>query len=239
MDRLEATRTFYGFMDELKCHIGGRQCLAAATRRMRWPNRGVYFFFETGEERSGSGKGARVVRVGTHALKRNSGTTLWGRLRQHRGTIRPPGGNHRGSVFRKLIGDALIAQSPRLGISTWGDKPSASRQVRDAERPLECMVSKRIGDMRVLFLAIEDSPGPNSLRGFIERNSIALLSGYADDPIDAPSVDWLGRHSKRERVRRSGLWNNNHVDENVHHQFLDVMGGLVRGVTTSPESVPK
>ena len=142
MDRFEATRIFYSFMDELERHVGGRRCLAAATGRMQWPNRGVYFFCEAGEVRSGSGEGTRIVRVGTHALNRGSGTTLWGRLRQHRGTLRPPGGNHRGSVFRKLIGDALMAQSPSLEISTWGDKPSASRQVRDAERPLECMVSQ-------------------------------------------------------------------------------------------------
>ena len=136
-----------------------------------------------------------------------------------------------------LIGDALMARDPRIEISTWGDKSSASRNVRDLERPLECKVSTRIGDMGVLFLAIEDAPGPSSVRGFVERNSIALLSGYAEDPIDAPSADWLGRKSNRDRVKRSGLWNNNHVDENVHPQFLDVMGGLVRGVTTSPESV--
>ncbi len=231
MDRIEATRLFYGCMNELESRIGGRRCLAEATGHMRWPDRGVYFFFESGELRSGSGEGARVVRVGTHALKTGSGTTLWGRLRQHRGTLRPPGGNHRGSVFRKLVGDALMAQTPSLGISTWGDKSSASRQVREAERSLECMVSRRIGNMTVLYLAIEDASGPDSRRGFIERNSIALLSGYAGDPIDAPSADWLGHHSTRERVKRSGLWNNNHVDENVHSQFLDVLGGLVSDVT--------
>ena len=78
MDRLEATRTFYGFLDELEFHIGGRRCLATSTGHMPWPNRGVYFFFEAGEVRSGSGEGDRIVRVGTHALNSNSSTTLWG-----------------------------------------------------------------------------------------------------------------------------------------------------------------
>ena len=214
-------------MDELERHIGGRRRLADATGWVRWPTRGVYFFFEPGERRSGSGAGPRVVRVGTHALKAGSGTTLWGRLRQHRGTLNPPGGNHRGSIFRKLVGDAMTTQTPSLRIGTWGRKDSASRAVRDSERPLERLVSQRIGEMSVVFLPVEDEPGRDSLRGFIERNAIALLSSYAGSAINPPSPDWLGRHSTRERVRRSGLWNNNHVDELVDPAFPNVFRDLV------------
>ena len=199
---------------------------------MHWPNRGVYFFFEPGERRSGSGAGSRVVRVGTHALKAGSGTTLWGRLRQHRGTLNPPGGNHRGSVFRKLVGDAVIAQTPKHQIETWGRKDSASRAVRDSERPLERLVSQRIGAMSVVFLPVDDEPGRNSLRGFIERNAIALLSGYVGAVIDSPSPDWIGLYSTRERVRRSGLWNNNHVDELVDPAFNDIIRDIVRESVT-------
>lgn len=227
MDGVEATLGFYALLDELERHIGGRRRLADATGRMRWPTRGVYFFFEPGERRSGSGAGSRVVRVGTHALKAGSGTTLWGRLRQHRGTLHPPGGNHRGSIFRKLVGDAMTTQTPSLRIETWGRKDSASRAVRDSERPLERLVSQRIGDMRVVFLPVEDEPGRDSLRGFIERNAIALLSGYVGDAMDPPSPDWLGCHSTRERVRRSGLWNNNHVDESVDAAFHNIFRDLV------------
>ena len=73
---------------------------------MDWPQRGLYFFCEAGEERSGTGTGMRVVRVGTHGLKAGSRNTLWGRLSQHRGTSRGSG-NHRGSIFRLLLGIAL------------------------------------------------------------------------------------------------------------------------------------
>ncbi len=227
MDRVEATLGFYALLDELERHIGGRRRVADATGWMRWPTRGVYFFFEPGERRSGSGAGSRVVRVGTHALKAGSGTTLWGRLRQHRGTLNPPGGNHRGSIFRKLVGDAMTTQTPSLRFETWGRKDSASRAVRDSERPLECLVSQRIGDMSVVFLPVEDEPGRDSLRGFIERNAIALLSGYVGAVVQPPSPGWLGRHSTRERVRRSGLWNNNHVDESVDSIFHNVFRDLV------------
>ena len=75
---------------------------------MEWPARGVYFFFEDGEARSTSGTGPRVVRIGTHALTAKSSTTLWNRLAQHRGVVGTGGGNHRGSIFRLLVGEALL-----------------------------------------------------------------------------------------------------------------------------------
>lgn len=232
MDRNAATHEFYACIDELELHIGGRRRLAETSGRMRWPDRGVYFFFEPGESRSGSGEESRVVRVGTHALKPASGTTLWSRLRQHRGSLSPLGGNHRGSIFRKLVGDALIARHPGIGIETWGKKDSASKEIREAERPLERLVSQRIGQMTFLVLPVEDPPGPNSDRGYIERNSIALLSDYVNASNDPPSLGWLGHHSTRNRVRRSGLWNNNHVDAEFDSHFLELFRCLVDGAAS-------
>jgi len=85
MDRLDALVRFYEILAELEERVGGKKRLANCDGRMGWPKRGVYFFFEDGEERADSGMGLRVVRVGTHALKSNSGTTLWTRLYQHKG----------------------------------------------------------------------------------------------------------------------------------------------------------
>lgn len=144
---------------------------------MSWPRRGVYFFFEPGEERSDSGAGAaRVVRVGTHALKAESQSSLWGRLSQHRGSA--TGGYHRGSVFRSLVGLALQSRDPSLAIATWAKGSSAPAEIIEAERSLEAMVSATMAQMQVLCLPVDDEPGPNSWRGFVERNSIALLSAY-------------------------------------------------------------
>ncbi len=75
---------------------------------MDWPQRGVYFFRETGETRTDTGEGQRIVRVGTHALKSGARSTLWGRLSQHRGNASGGGGNHRGSIFRKIVGAATV-----------------------------------------------------------------------------------------------------------------------------------
>lgn len=193
---------------------------------MKWPQRGVYFFSEPGEERRESGGGLRVVRVGTHALKERSATVLWHRLSQHRGSSTTGSGNHRGSIFRLIVGQALIAQRG-YDYSMWGTGSNAQKDVRMTEVPLEREVTGVIGAMPFLWLDIGDEAGPRSLRGYIERNSIALLSNMAKEPLDAPSSAWLGHHCDRARVRGSGLWNNNHVEEVYDPGFLDVVERLV------------
>ena len=61
-----------------------------------------------------------------------------------------------------------------------------------SEQPLEQRVSRVIGDMPFLWIDIGDEPGPASLRGYIERNTIALLSNFDRLPLDPPSTAWLG-----------------------------------------------
>lgn len=206
-------------LEELQEQCGGFRRLAECTGRMTWPKRGVYFFFEDGENQSDSGDGLRVVRVGTHALTQNSRTTLWNRLRQHRGNANGEGGNHRGSVFRLLIGDAIIRDRPAgtfadQATAKWGVGGSASADVRKQEQPIETVVCKHLGNMPFLWIGINADPGPNCQRGILERNCIGLLSNFRkEQPIDPPSKAWLGNHSSRETVRNSGLWNQNHVGE--------------------------
>lgn len=76
MGRLQDLIRFYELLDRLAQRVGGPRRLAYCDGRQGWPERGVYFFFETGESRTDSGSGPRVVRVGTHALARNSGTSF-------------------------------------------------------------------------------------------------------------------------------------------------------------------
>ncbi len=232
-DRAADTARFYALLDRLEGRLGGARILADCTGRMGWPKRGLYIFFEAGEARCRSGCGRRAVRIGTHALKAGSRSTLWGRLSQHRGRAGAAGGNHRGSIFRLLVGVALAR---RLGLplpDSWGvesDPGRAARRlgmereaVKRAEADLEARVSGCIGAMPFLWLELDDAPGPGSERGLVERNAIALLSGHVVPAPDAPSPGWLGYWSDRERVRRSGLWNNNHVDETYDPAFLDVL----------------
>lgn len=76
--RLVHLRRFYSILRRLERTLGRPRHLAVSNRDMDWPTRGVYFFTEAGERRSDSGKGLRVVRVGT---VRNG--TLWKRLYAH------------------------------------------------------------------------------------------------------------------------------------------------------------
>lgn len=197
---------------------GGR--LADYTGRSPWPARGVYFFREPGECRTARPKVPRVVRVGTHAVSANAKSTLWGRLRTHRGG-RTGGGNHRSSIFRLHVGAALLGRGGG-DLPTWGAGSSASRPIRMSEDNHERRASAYIGGMSVLWVAVPDDPGPSSARALIERNTIALLSnGLA--PCDAPSEEWLGRWSPCEKIRRSGLWNLKHVEERYAPSFLDTL----------------
>ncbi len=226
-ERREHLIRFYSLIDRLEKNIAGARTLAGCSGRMDWPGRGVYFIREFGEGRTDTGQGPRIVRVGTHALKTGSSTKLWTRLSQHKGQSRTGGGNHRGSIFRLITGAAL---SKRDGYEfpTWGKKNiTASREVRAGESVLECEVSRVIGNMPFLWLSIQDEAGPQSLRGFIEQNSIALLSNYNKPRLDPPSQGWLGHHSDRQRVRESGLWNSNHVDQKPHPAFLTELDSLI------------
>jgi len=156
---------FYGLLDGLRARCGGERMLAACDGRTGWPPRGVYFFFEAGEYRA-DGVTPRVVRVGTHGL-RPSKSTLWDRLSQHRGTAagaRAGGGNHRGSIFRRHVGSALLATGdwPQEIRDSWGVGQSAPPGVCRVEHPLECAVSAYIGAMPFLWLEVDDAPSTSS-----------------------------------------------------------------------------
>ena len=221
MPRLRDLQEFYKLLGLLAEHIGGTRRLETCTGRMSWPKHGVYFFFERGEPRSDTGLGDRVVRVGTHALTETSKTTLWHRLSQHRGTQSTSGGNHRGSIFRLLVGEALGRREPALALSSWGTGQTAAGENRMSEHVHEMRVSRYLGDMSIVWLPVPTDERGRLAGAYVERNAIALLSNYDRPPLDAASTEWLGRFSDRPRVRLSGLWNQNHVEETHDPAFLD------------------
>lgn len=224
--RLRAVQRLYSILDDLRERIGYRT-LGDSHGRMEWPARGLYFFFEHGEEKTTSGSGLRVTRIGTHAVSRGSKTTLWRRLAQHRGTEASGGGNHRGSVFRLLVGQALL-KSSETECATWAVGNTAPADVRQGELELERRVSDRLRSMPFLFVAADDEPGPGSVRAYVERNAIGLLSNRTSvrDAIDPPRPGWLGRSCPVDAVRESGLWNSKHVSESPDPAFLDVLERL-------------
>ena len=49
------------------------------------------------------------------------------------------------------------------------------------------------------------------------------MSNYQTEPLDMRDGDWLGMHSPVPAIRRFGLWNIDHVDEEYDPAFLDLM----------------
>lgn len=62
-----------------------------------------------------------------------------------------------------------------------GSKKSPPPDIRTAETPAEREVSRIIRAMPFLWLAIDDPPRRDSMRGYVERNSIALLSNFRQE----------------------------------------------------------
>ncbi|CAB4712374.1 MAG: hypothetical protein F2673_06220 [Actinobacteria bacterium] len=217
---------FYSLVGEMRARCGGERTLSTCDAGSGWPERGVYFFFEPGELRSDGGS-ARVVHVGTHAL-RPSSATLWNRLSNHRGHISGEfagGGSHRGSIFREHVGAAMLSAQPWPDEirQTWGVGSSASRSGRVAEHALEREVTNYIGAMPLLWVPVNDEPSPTSDRAVIKQGAVALLSRHEGGVGDRPSNKWLGWKSDRPEIVRSGLWNVEHVGEDYHPSFLDVL----------------
>ncbi len=225
------TAKFYSLLYELAERIGGPRRLQDCTGYEQWPECGVYFFYEEGEVRADGSR--RVVRVGTHALKDTEMTTLWGRLAQHRGQLagaHPGGGNHRGSVFRRHVGSALIRRGNPVDydlLSSWLDRHRGLEERSARELEIELEVSRYISAMPFVWLNVPGRPDQCTGRAYVERNSIALLSCRVGG-LDQPSVGWLGRFADNLRVAESGLWNVHHVDRAYDPGFLSILAQLVR-----------
>ena len=150
MNRTDDLIRLYRILDKLEASSGGKRFLAQLAPSGSWPRRGIYFFFEPGEVRTGSGHGPRLVRFGTDALGASARSTLHQRLRQYAGKSSGSGGNRRGSIFRLLVGEALIARGECPPCPSWGRErryqKGCMRVERAARQPLRRTGrSRRIG----------------------------------------------------------------------------------------------
>jgi hypothetical protein len=171
---------------------------------------GVYLFFEDGEPTEFNQRLPRIVRIGTHAVSAGSSTTLRDRLRTHMGTA-DGDGNHRGSVFRLHVGNAIIKARNLSGeYPDWGKGQSATKDVKNQERRLEQEVSKYLSRLRVFCLPLSGPASKSSIRSRVEAAIIGVLTqdGMA---LERPTQNWLGLNSTRSEIRESGLWNLQHL----------------------------
>ena len=156
MSRLDHLNRFYSSLGGLEQRVAGFRRLSDCSGRMHWPKRGIYFFTQPGENRTNSGHGPRIVRVGTHAVTATSKTTLWDHLYQHKGYVRSEAGNHRGSIFRLLLGTALIERDG-LVFPTWdthrkcphrGVEPAFVTRAQTSESPAVRLGVRQPPDMQ-------------------------------------------------------------------------------------------
>lgn len=224
----EHLNKFYAILRNLENVLGGKRTLAECNGRMKWPEKGIYFFFDPNEYRSQSTE-LRVVRVGTHMVSTGAKSIFWRRLYTHRGPTSGYG-NHRGSIFRLHVGAAMIQKAKgRIHVPTWGVGQSALKEIRNQELILEKKVSDYIGRLLFLWINIPDSAGAQSDRAYIEKNAIGLLSG-SGRYVDIPSKGWLGHYSPRIEIRESGLWNLNHINYIYDRRFLKILNIYVKAM---------
>lgn len=217
---------FYELLKILEDGLGGKSPTNKLTSKTPLPKQGIYFFFENSESRVKIKNQLRVVRVGTHGVSKGSKSTLWNRIKTHKGNA-SLGGNHRGSIFRLHIGNALIKKSNEtLQYPDWGIGQNADKEIKQTEAALEKEVSKCIGDMKILWLSVPGESSADNDRAYLERNIIGLLTTKIPES-DNPSPSWLGNYSNREIIKNSGLWNIDHVGIPYDPNFLDVLSQYV------------
>ena len=161
---------------------------------------GLYFFYEDGETSRHAPSG-RIVRVGNHP---GSVGGLVRRLRNHYS------GRKNGSVFRRLLGGALIRRrdpdslclAPSPGKGHWEHQ---NDKACERCQPLEEEVSQLLrSSFRFRCVMVEDREERNELEA-------ALVATLAACPVCGPSTSWLGRYAYSDKVRSSGLWNSQFV----------------------------
>ena len=159
------------------------------------PNKsGIYIMFEDGEK---IGNLDRIVRVG------KAEQPLLTRLTQH---FINEDKDH--SIFRKHVGRALLQKGnySQVDINNWNIKGIKCPQI-------EKKVTVEL--KRFSFCCIEDFSNIEEIKN-LEQTLIETLSMYnrlykKQTGKDIFSENWLGQDCTNDKVRTSGLWNDEHV----------------------------
>lgn len=216
-------QAFHKKLGVLQEQTDGPFYLSEADGSFHWPDRGIYVFFsEDTDPIVDPIQDWSITRIGTVGVSSGSTSTLWDRLRAHRGTLNSDygekGGNHRGSIFRKHVGRAIIEREGLHGeYPHWGvphrklSDDVSTTKIREQEHALEQRVSKMIRNLPFLVIDIPGEPGPDCDRAMIEKNLIALISHARRTNPKLKKDGWLGYHSPHAEIAKTGLWNIHHV----------------------------
>lgn len=212
----------YGELARLNERTDGPYYLSDVDGSLDWPDRGVYVLFDPETDLEHQSRDQWYIsRIGTVGDCKGSTSTLWDRLRAHRGTVSgayADGGNHRGSIFRQHVGRCIIEREGLEEYPHWGKAHRSlpdsveTTALREQEHSLELRVSQQIRKMPFLVIDIPGGPGPDCSRAMIEKNLIALTAHARRTTPGLIRDGWLGRCSPRGTIAHSGLWNLDHVN---------------------------
>ena len=165
------------------------------------PKNGIYIIFENDEKYNGLD---RIVRIGTHT----GINQLRSRLNQHFVNE-----NKDRSIFRKNIGRCLlnIENNPyskvwEIDFTTRKNKDEYGHLVdENVQKQLETRITEYIQN-NLSFTVIE-------VNDKVERMNLEskLISTISLCKNCKPSTNWLGLHSTKSKIRKSGLWQENEL----------------------------
>jgi hypothetical protein len=182
----------------------------------RLPKNGIYFFYEHDERWGHSGDAARIVRIGTHR-----DGNFRSRIQEHFALKGWLAGVDRASlkdrsIFRKHVGRAILARHADPYLAIW-DLDLIQSHVRARAKPhrdiakeeeIESEVTRLLRErFWFRFILFEGQAQRMGSTGMESR----LIGTVSACGVCRPSDGWLGRYSPIERVRRSGLWQVQHV----------------------------
>jgi len=183
------------------------------------PDNGIYIMFEKGEL---AHDGERIVRIGTHTGDKE----LRSRIYQHFENE-----NKNRSIFRKNIGRCFLNKEQNPYLSTWelDTTPKKNKELfshlidKTLEAELENEISKLMQE-RLTFCLLEVPSNKDRLH--YEARLIGTVSGCTNC---GPSNNWLGQFSPKDKIKKSGLWQENHLNSRPlsNEEFAFISNALI------------
>lgn len=168
------------------------------------PKNGVDILFQKGERAHGT---QRIVRVGAH----NGADNLFPRLKEHFLVE-----NKDRSIFRKNIGRAILSKNSDPFLKYWEIDLTTKAARRKHASSIDLKYQQKIEDQvsvyiqKNFFFVIVPIQEKDD-RQFLKSKIISTVSWCEECK---PSKTWLGTHSPKSKIRKSGMWLGQHLWKN-------------------------
>jgi len=183
------------------------------------PHNGIYFFYENGEIWGHGGNHPRIVRIGTHKgdnfRSRISSHFLLNEHKMNFDQMKSAPSDR--SIFRTNIGRVLLYRDNDEYLDIWNIDftPRIKREkfghLRDIpkEKRIELEVSRLLRESFSFRFIIIDSQEKRMGSHGLERSLIGTVARCGQC---GPSENWLGKHSPKPEIVKSGLWLSQRLD---------------------------